>query len=620
MDSFLKSVVYGLVVSFLFGEFVGLKTLSLNKLNFSPLRNIWLCIFGELCYLFWGFVFGVALGGLSWFLNYYLHINSEVTNSVAIGISFFILGYFLTKWYFSKRELFSILGGLIISSISILEVNILEKQQIRFIGFAFLFLPLFLSFLRYFLKKKEFLEEPKRYTYNINPDSIKPYPIDKKVVFIGLDGCDWRLFNRFLKEGRLPNFERFIRKGTLSKVKTIFPTDSPLIWTSILAGKKPSEHGIVYWYKTKFPLLPAVGKPMFYPKGARFGKLVNWLIKKGLVRRIPFSTQDRKCKAVWNILSDCGKSSINIGWIYSWPAEVIKGIQVSWYMYPFEYASFETKRFASSNLPRRVYPESLQDELQRLIIKPYQLSKEELEKMYFPTEEFDKKKDFVDKLDPWDFAKDKSFLNIAHYLLDKNKEFDLFSLYLYGIDAVSHTYWPFFDGAINNAKSKQEILSVSNTEQFREEAKLFGKTILRYYEYIDEELGKLLKKLEEDSYNLIIVSDHGFNFDGSAHSNAPEGVFIGCGPYLKKIELDYLSIYDILPTVLVLSGLPAGEDMEGRVIKEIFSEEFLEKFPPQYIKSYERIHTESCEDISFSLDKQTISGVEKRLKALGYID
>ncbi|HEC68666.1 MAG TPA: hypothetical protein ENI31_00030 [Candidatus Omnitrophica bacterium] len=89
---------------------------------------------------------------------------------------------------------------------------------------------------------------------------------------------------------------------------------------------------------------------------------------------------------------------------------------------------------------------------------------------------------------------------------------------------------------------------------------------------------------------------------------------------MKKIELDYLSIYDILPTLLVLSGLPAGEDMEGRVIKEIFSEEFLRKFPPQYIKSYEGIHTESCEDISFSLDKQTISGVEKRLKALGYID
>lgn len=620
MDAFVKSIFSVLVISFLFGEFVGLKTLSLNRLNFSPLKNIWLCIFAGFCYLFWGFVFGVFLGGISWVLNYYLHINPELINSIYIGVGFFILGYFLTKWYFSKRELFSILGGLIISSISILGANLLEEKQIRFAGFILLLLPVILSFLRFFLLKRKLIEEPKRHIYNTNPGSIKPYSVDKKLIFIGLDGCDWKLFNRFLKEGRLPNFERLVKKGTLSKVKTIFPTDSPLIWTSILTGKKPSEHGIVYWYKTKFPFLPAIGKPLFYPKGARFGKLVNWLIKKSLVRRIPFSTQDRKCKAVWNILSDCNKSSINIGWIYSWPAEAIKGVQVSWYMYPFEYASFETKRFSSSNLPRRVYPESLQDELQRLIIKPQELSKEELEKMYFPTEELDKRKDFVDKLDPWDFAKDKSFLNTAHYLLDKNKEFDLFSLYLYGIDAVSHTYWPFFEEAINNAKSKQEILSVSNTEQFREEAKLFGKTILRYYEYIDEELGKLLKKLEEDSYNLIVVSDHGFNFDGSAHSNAPEGVFIGCGPYLKKIELDYLSIYDILPTLLVLSGLPAGEDMEGRVIKEIFSEEFLEKFPPQYIKSYEGIHTESCEDISFSLDKQTISGVEKRLKALGYID
>ncbi len=61
MHIFIKSVFSALVISFLFGEFVGLKTLSLNKLNFSPLRNIWLCIFWGAVLFILGFCFWCCL-------------------------------------------------------------------------------------------------------------------------------------------------------------------------------------------------------------------------------------------------------------------------------------------------------------------------------------------------------------------------------------------------------------------------------------------------------------------------------------------------------------------------------------------------------------------------------
>lgn len=55
-------------------------------------------------------------------------------------------------------------------------------------------------------------------------------------------------------------------------------------------------------------------------------------------------------------------------------------------------------------------------------------------------------------------------------------------------------------------------------------------------------------------------------------SHARAGVFMACGPDIKKGEakLANLKIYDITPTILHIFGLPVPEDMDGRVLTEIF--------------------------------------------------
>jgi len=54
--------------------------------------------------------------------------------------------------------------------------------------------------------------------------------------------------------------------------------------------------------------------------------------------------------------------------------------------------------------------------------------------------------------------------------------------------------------------------------------------------------------------------------------HARNGTFIACGPDIKSSgkKVDNLKIYDITPTVLHMFGLPVSDDIDGRVLTEIF--------------------------------------------------
>jgi predicted AlkP superfamily phosphohydrolase/phosphomutase len=75
-----------------------------------------------------------------------------------------------------------------------------------------------------------------------------------------------------------------------------------------------------------------------------------------------------------------------------------------------------------------------------------------------------------------------------------------------------------------------------------------------------------------------------FKFSNSIYKNVPhnpghsgshkkEGIFIAYGPDIKQgYEIRGAKIYDVAPTILHMFGLPVPDDMDGRVLKEIFRE------------------------------------------------
>src|SRR6185503_1672538 len=66
----------------------------------------------------------------------------------------------------------------------------------------------------------------------------------KKLIFLGLDGFDPGLAERFMSEGKLPNLKRLKEQGSYRRLRTTFPALSPVAWSTFATGVNPGKHNI----------------------------------------------------------------------------------------------------------------------------------------------------------------------------------------------------------------------------------------------------------------------------------------------------------------------------------------------------------------------------------------
>jgi predicted AlkP superfamily phosphohydrolase/phosphomutase len=66
----------------------------------------------------------------------------------------------------------------------------------------------------------------------------------RRIVYLGLDGFDPKLAERFLEEGKLPNLQKLKERGTYSRLRTTFPCLSPVAWSCFATGGNPAKHNI----------------------------------------------------------------------------------------------------------------------------------------------------------------------------------------------------------------------------------------------------------------------------------------------------------------------------------------------------------------------------------------
>jgi len=64
-----------------------------------------------------------------------------------------------------------------------------------------------------------------------------------RIVFLGIDGLDWRYVQEHLDD--LPNLGEFGEGGVLAPLTSIFPPDSIPAWITIFTGEPPDSHGVI---------------------------------------------------------------------------------------------------------------------------------------------------------------------------------------------------------------------------------------------------------------------------------------------------------------------------------------------------------------------------------------
>ncbi|MCH2161942.1 MAG: alkaline phosphatase family protein, partial [Phycisphaerales bacterium] len=428
-----------------------------------------------------------------------------------------------------------------------------------------------------------------------------PKANDRKVLVIGWDAADWRVIRPMLEEGKLPHLKRFIESGVSGNCTTLNPVLSPMLWTSIATGKRPFKHGI-----------HGFSEPTPNGKGIQ-----------------PITNTNRKCKAIWNILNQCGKKANVVSWWPSHPAEPINGVMVSnWYQPAKQIRNTDidptvgrpkpdTYGWSPDQWPMpqgTVHPESLAKNLQEFRFHPMELTAEHIAP-------------FIPNFAKIDQKKDQRLTGLAKTLADtvsvhgaatalmQLEPWDFMAVYYDGIDHFCH-------GFMKYHRTKQDWISEEDFEMYKG-------VVEGGYRFHDMMLGAMVQLAGEET-TIILMSDHGFHPDhlrpahipaepaGPAIEHRPYGIFIMRGPGIRKNETIHgASVLDLCPTVLSLYGLPTGRDMDGKPLITCFEE--TPKI--ETIESWENIEGEcGMHPPEARLDSVQSAEAIKQLVELGYIE
>ncbi len=371
---------------------------------------------------------------------------------------------------------------------------------------------------------------------------MPPKPTPRRVLLIGWDAADWKVIMPLVDAGKMPNLARLIKQGICGNLATLQPALSPMLWTSIATGKRPYKHGI-HGFSEPDPV-------------------------SGGIR--PVTNLSRKTKAIWNILNQSGLNTITIGWWPSNPVEELsKGVMVS--------NDYQTAHDINPQQwplkPGTIHPARLEKSLAELRFHPAELTEVEL-RPFLPglkglsREDLDKAQKDPRMQSLLKIIADCTSIHSAATDLIQKEPWDFMAVYYDAIDHFGHAFMRY------HPPQQKQI----DDWDFR----VFNYCLEGGYRYHDMMLGALLRLAGEET-TVILMSDHGFHPDYLRPSNIPReptgpavehrqfGIFVAKGQGLRKDERIYgANLLDVCPTLLHLFGLPVGEDMDGKVLLDIY--------------------------------------------------
>lgn len=147
----------------------------------------------------------------------------------------------------------------------------------------------------------------------------------RKLIFLGLDGLDPGVTERLMDEGKLPNLARLRERGSFRRLRTTFPSLSPVAWSTFATGVSPAKHNIFdFLNRSLKSYLPELAPAKVSPP-ARVWRIGRF--------RIPLSRPRvelrRKSEPFWRILSRYGVQCTILRVPVTFPPEKFDGRQLS---------------------------------------------------------------------------------------------------------------------------------------------------------------------------------------------------------------------------------------------------------------------------------------------------
>ncbi len=363
-------------------------------------------------------------------------------------------------------------------------------------------------------------------------------PTTSKVLLVGWNAAGWDVITPLLDGGELPNLAGLIKTGAMGGMTSSRPLMEPMVYTSVATGKYPSKHGIF-------------GTHEVYDHGRS-------------VR--PITSQSRRAKAFWEVLSQKGVSCNVVHFPTPEPAEQTNGTFVSCGFFGPPRAS----SWSPVHVPEdSVSPADLASTLQEFIVS--------LEDLDPPTVGL-----FVPRmreLPPRDKRLAQVARGLAHTLsvhavatwLMERAEWRVMSVNYPAIEVLSRGFLRYHPPRLDWVDEA--------------EFNLFSNVVNSSVRLCDLLLGRLLQLAGENA-TVIVYSPRAYvahhqvprgTVSPGPHSEAeqhrPQGIFVIRADGTRQGELiQGVREVDVCPTVLRLCGVDVPKDMDGRVLADAFTQ------------------------------------------------
>ncbi len=470
-------------------------------------------------------------------------------------------------------------------------------------------------------------------------------PTASRVAVIGLDGADWQVIDPLLAAGELPHLAALLGRGRGWVLRSIEPSSSPVVWSSIFSGKRPEDHGLEDWESSR--------------------------------------ADNRRAAMLWELANAAGLSAVVVNVPGSWPPTAIEGALVSGFPMPSPLLP-ATAETGFQNLGTLVDPEGGEVEIvlgraaarsrlglrhpaieraverrwlatrpvaarlaagslepgswspwrrdpgaeAALVYRARRLADARLwvtpafQDPRLPSLAFTSAPEIGTLLDEgapyvvegagWRLAEQPALravliehleeiearhLRAAETLLDAVPDWRVLAHVITLPDRVSHAFWRFHDPAAYPPVDPAE--GRAHRERVRDA-----------YRVADRHLGALVARIDDGRTLVLVASDHGFQStppEWGGHRDA--GILLAAGPGVSPSGArGERSIFDVTPLALAALGLPVADDMAGDVPPE------LAAAVPRRIASYER---DGASDVPrVTIDETT----NEQLRSLGYVE